>query len=45
MALNGHVPNVETLITSEIAALQKKYAELWERISEVLKQLTAIVEL
>lgn len=30
---------------SEIAALQKDYTELWGRVSEVLKQLTAIVEL
>ena len=30
---------------SEIAALQKDYAELWGRVSDVLKQLTAVVEL
>lgn len=27
------------------AALQKDYAELWGRVSDVLKQLTAVVEL
>ncbi len=28
-----------------IAALQKDYAELWGRVSDVLKQLAAVVEL
>ena len=30
---------------SEIASLQKDYSELWGRVSDVLKQLTAVVEL
>lgn len=30
---------------SEITALQKDYAQLWGRVSDVLKQLTAVVEL
>jgi hypothetical protein len=30
---------------SEIKGLQKDYAELWGRVSDVLEQLTAIVEL
>lgn len=30
---------------SEISGLQKDYAELWGRVSDVLKQLTAVVEL
>lgn len=29
---------------SDIAALKKDYAELWSGVSEVLKQLTAVVE-
>ena len=37
--------NTYGVYPSEIAALQKDYTELWGRISEVLKQLTAIVEL
>lgn len=30
---------------SEIAALKKDYAKLWGRVSDVLKQLAAVVEL
>lgn len=37
--------NTYGVYPSEIAALQKDYTELWNRVSEVLKQLTAIVEL
>jgi predicted HAD superfamily hydrolase len=37
--------NIYGVYPSEIAALQKDYAELWDRVSDVLKQLTAIVEL
>ena len=37
--------NTYGVYTSEIAALQKDYTELWGRVSEVLKQLTAVVEL
>ncbi|MBY9077767.1 plasmid mobilization relaxosome protein MobC [Paenibacillus sp. HN-1] len=37
--------NTYGVYPSEIAALQKDYTELWGRVSEVLKQLTAIVEL
>ena len=37
--------NTYGVYPSEIAALQKDYAELWGRISEVLKQLVMIVEL
>lgn len=37
--------NTYGVYPSEIAALQKDYTELWGRVSEVLKHLTAIVEL
>lgn len=37
--------NTYGVYPSEIAALQKDYAELWGRVSDVLKQLTAVVEL
>ncbi|MFD1401389.1 plasmid mobilization protein [Robinsoniella peoriensis] len=37
--------NIYGVYPSEIDALQKNYTELWGRVSEVLKQLTAIVEL
>lgn len=37
--------NTYGVYPSEIAALQKDYAELWGRVSEVLKQLAAVVEL
>lgn len=37
--------NTYGVYPSEITALQKDYTELWGRVSEVLKQLTAIVEL
>lgn len=37
--------NTYGVYPSEITALQKDYAELWGQVSEVLKQLTAIVEL
>jgi hypothetical protein len=37
--------NTYGVYPSEIAALQKDYTELWGRVSEVLKQLTAVVEL
>lgn len=30
---------------SEITALKKDYTELWGRVSDILKQLTAVVEL
>ena len=30
---------------SEIAALQKDYADLWEPLSELLKKLSAVVSL
>ncbi|MDY5340105.1 MAG: plasmid mobilization relaxosome protein MobC, partial [Intestinimonas sp.] len=30
---------------SEIAALQKDYADLWEPLSELLKKLAAVVSL
>lgn len=35
--------NTYGVYPSEIAALQKDYAELWGRVSDVLKQLAAIV--
>jgi hypothetical protein len=34
--------NTYGIYPSEIAALQKDYAELWGRVSDVLKQLTAV---
>jgi hypothetical protein len=37
--------NLYGVYLSEIAALQKDYVELWSRVSDVLKQLTAMVEL
>lgn len=37
--------NTYGVYPSEIKALQKDYAELWGRVSDVLKQLTAVVEL
>lgn len=37
--------NTYGVYLSEIAALQKDYAELWNRVSDVLKQLAAVVEL
>jgi len=37
--------NTYGVYQSEIAALQKDYTELWSRVSDVLKQLTAVVEL
>ena len=35
--------NTYGVYPSEIAALQKDYAELWGRVSDVLKQLAAVV--
>ena len=37
--------NTYGVYQQEIAGLQKDYTKLWERVSEVLEQLTAIVEL
>jgi len=37
--------NTYGVYQSEITALQKGYAELWGRVSDVLKLLTAVVEL
>lgn len=37
--------NTYGVYPSEIAALQKGYAELWGRVSDVLEQLAAVVEL
>ena len=37
--------NTYGVYQEEIAGLQKGYDKLWNRISEVLKQLTAVVEL
>lgn len=37
--------NTYGVYPSEIAALQKNYAELWGRVSEVLKQLADVVAL
>lgn len=36
--------NTYGVYPSEIAALQKDYAELWGRVSDVLKQLAAVME-
>ena len=35
--------NTYGVYPSEIAALQKDYTELWSRVSDVLKQLAAVV--
>lgn len=37
--------NTYGVYPTEIAALQKDYAELWGRVSDVLKQLAALIEL
>ena len=37
--------NTNGVYPSEIAALQKDYADLWEPLSELLKKLSAVVEL
>lgn len=37
--------NTYGVYPEEIKTLQKDYAELWERVSTVLKQLAAVVEL
>ena len=37
--------NTYGIYPSEIAALQKDYANLWEPLSELLKKLSAVVEL
>lgn len=37
--------NTYGVYLSEIATLQKDYAKLWGRISDVLKQLAAVIEL
>ena len=37
--------NTYGIYPSEIAALQKDYADLWEPLSELLKKLAAVVEL
>ncbi len=37
--------NTYGVYPSEIAALQKDYAALWSRVSDVLKQLAAVVAL
>ena len=42
--LNVHA-NTYGIYPSEIAALQKDYADLWEPLSELLKKLSAVVSL
>ena len=37
--------NTYGIYPSEIAALQKDYADLWEPLSELLKKLSAVVSL
>ena len=37
--------NTYGVYPSEIAALQKDYAELWGQVSDVLKKLTEVIEL
>lgn len=37
--------NTYGVYKSEIAALQKGYAELWERVSDILEQLAAVTAL
>ena len=37
--------NTYGIYPSEIASLQKDYADLWEPLSELLKKLSAVVEL
>lgn len=36
--------NTYGVYQSDIATLQKDYAKLWDRVSDVLQQLTAVVE-
>lgn len=36
--------NTYGVYQSDIASLQKDYAKLWDRVSDVLQQLTAVVE-
>lgn len=42
VAIHAHTYGV---YPSEIAALQKDYADLWEPLAELLKKLSAVVEL
>lgn len=37
--------NTYGIYTNEIAALQKDYADLWGPLSELIKKLSAVVEL
>lgn len=37
--------NTYGIYPSEITALQKDYADLWELLSELLKKLSAVVEM
>ena len=37
--------NTYGIYPSEIAALQKDYTDLWEPLSELLKKLSAVVEM
>ena len=37
--------NTYGIYPSEIAALQKDYADLWEPLSELLKKLSAVIEM
>lgn len=37
--------NTYGVYPSEIAALQKNYVDLWGRVSDVLKQLAAVIEI
>ena len=37
--------NTYGIYPSEIAALQKDYADLWEPLSELLKKLSAVVSM
>ena len=37
--------NTYGIYPSEIASLQKDYADLWEPLSELLKKLSAVVEM
>ena len=45
VALQRRCANTYGIYPSEITALQKDYADLWEPLSELLKKLSAVVSL
>ena len=45
MALNGYILHVDLApVREEIAGLQRDYEKLWGRVSDVLTELSALVE-